>query len=94
MVLLVLSIGSLQNIMDLLEDVLNMLNESGGFVGLILDMGDIFSVWFIEVVQHQWDPRVRIPIPLEMGYGWWSYGELYSNYVEHRGESHPMYGYA
>jgi hypothetical protein len=32
MALLVLSIGFLQNLMDLLEDVLNPLNESGGFV--------------------------------------------------------------
>jgi hypothetical protein len=32
MALLVLSIGFLQNLMDLLADVLNPLNESGGFV--------------------------------------------------------------
>jgi hypothetical protein len=33
------------------------------------------SVWLQEVVQHQWDPRVGIPVPPEMGYGQWSYGE-------------------
>jgi hypothetical protein len=32
MALLVLSIGFIQNLMDLLVDVLNMLNEFGGFV--------------------------------------------------------------
>jgi hypothetical protein len=32
MALLVLSIGFLQNLLDLLADVLNLLNESGGFV--------------------------------------------------------------
>jgi hypothetical protein len=32
MVLLVLSIGFLQNFLDMLADVLNLLNESGGFV--------------------------------------------------------------
>jgi hypothetical protein len=32
MVLLVLSIGFLQNLLDLLADVMNLLNESGGFV--------------------------------------------------------------
>jgi hypothetical protein len=32
MALLVLSIGFLQNLLDLLADVLNPLNESGGFV--------------------------------------------------------------
>jgi hypothetical protein len=41
MSLLVLSIGFLQNLMDLLEDVLNPLNESGGFVGLRLNMGRV-----------------------------------------------------
>jgi hypothetical protein len=39
MALLVLSIGFLQNLMDLLADVLNPLNESGGFVNLRLNMG-------------------------------------------------------
>jgi hypothetical protein len=39
MALLLLSIGFLQNIMDLLEDVLNLLNESGAFVGLRMNMG-------------------------------------------------------
>ena len=38
-VLLVLSIDFLQNLMDLLEDVLNPLNESGAFVSLGLKMG-------------------------------------------------------
>jgi hypothetical protein len=32
MALLVLSIGFLQNLLHLLADVLNLLNESGGFV--------------------------------------------------------------
>jgi hypothetical protein len=41
MALLVLSIGFLQNLMDLLVDVLNLLNESGGFVGLRLNMGRV-----------------------------------------------------
>jgi hypothetical protein len=36
---LVLSIGFLQNIMDLLVDVLNPFNEFGGFINLILRMG-------------------------------------------------------
>ena len=39
MLLLVLSIGFLQNLMDLLADLLNPLNEFGGFVGLRLNMG-------------------------------------------------------
>jgi hypothetical protein len=39
MALLVLSIGFLQNIMDLLADFLNPLNESSGFVGLRMNMG-------------------------------------------------------
>jgi hypothetical protein len=34
MALLVLSIGFMKNLMDLSVDVLNPLNESGGFVGL------------------------------------------------------------
>ena len=42
MVLLVLSIGFLQNLMDMLADVLNTLNESGGFVGLRMNMGRIY----------------------------------------------------
>jgi hypothetical protein len=41
MAVLVLSIGFLQTLLDLLEDVLNMLNESGGFVGLRLNMGRV-----------------------------------------------------
>jgi hypothetical protein len=44
MALLVLSIGFLQNLMDLLADVLNPLNESGGFVDLRLNMGRFFCV--------------------------------------------------
>jgi hypothetical protein len=39
MALLVLSIGFLQNLMDLLVDVLNPINESGGFVSLRMNMG-------------------------------------------------------
>jgi hypothetical protein len=39
MVLIVLSIGFLQNLLDLFEDVLNLLNESGGFVDCRLIMG-------------------------------------------------------
>jgi hypothetical protein len=42
MVLLVLSIGFLQNLMDLLVDVLNPLNESSGFFSLRLNMGRLF----------------------------------------------------
>ena len=38
MALLVLGIGFLQNIMDLLLDVLNIFNETGGFVGLCVSM--------------------------------------------------------
>jgi hypothetical protein len=41
MVLLLLRIGFPQNLMDLLTDVLNLLNESGSFVGLRLNMGRI-----------------------------------------------------
>jgi len=48
MALSVLSIGSLQNILDLLVDVLNPLNESGGFFdcrlirGRVLDLDQVF----------------------------------------------------
>jgi hypothetical protein len=42
MALLVLSNGFLQNLMDLLVDVMNLLNESGGFVSLRLNMGRFF----------------------------------------------------
>jgi hypothetical protein len=41
MVLLILSIGFFENLMDLLEDVVNLLNESGGFFDLIMNMGRI-----------------------------------------------------
>jgi hypothetical protein len=41
MVLLLLSIGFMQNILDLLADVLNLLNEFGGFVNLKLNMGRV-----------------------------------------------------
>jgi hypothetical protein len=41
MALLVLSIRFLQNLLDLLVDVLNPLNESGGFLGLKLNMGKV-----------------------------------------------------
>jgi hypothetical protein len=49
------------------------------------------SMWWKEVVQHQWDPRVGIQAPREMGYGRWSYREPFCNCVEHRGDSHSMY---
>jgi hypothetical protein len=39
MALLVLGIGLIKNIMNLLTDVLDSFNESGGFVGFILHMG-------------------------------------------------------
>jgi hypothetical protein len=39
--LLVLSIGFLQNLMDLLTDVMNLLNESSVFVDLRLNMGRV-----------------------------------------------------
>jgi hypothetical protein len=42
MVLLVLSIGFLKNILDLFVDVLNPLNESGGFVDRRLVRGRFF----------------------------------------------------
>jgi hypothetical protein len=42
MELLVLSIGFLQDLMDLLADVLNPLNEYSGFVGLRMNMGIFF----------------------------------------------------
>jgi hypothetical protein len=42
MAFLVLSIGFLENLMDLLVDVLNTLNEYGGFVGLRKNMGIFF----------------------------------------------------
>ena len=38
---LVLSIGFMQNLMDLLEDVLNPLNEFGGFFSLRMKMGRV-----------------------------------------------------
>jgi hypothetical protein len=77
--------------MDLLADVLNPLNESGGFVQSQTKHGKSLFVWLQGVVQHQWDPRVGIPVPPEMGYGRWSYGEPCCNYDEHRGGSHRMY---
>jgi hypothetical protein len=40
--LLVLHIGFLQNLLDLLADVLNLLNESGGFVDRRLIMGRVY----------------------------------------------------
>jgi hypothetical protein len=40
--LIVISIGLLKNIMDLLADVLNPLNEYGGFVGIGVNMGRFF----------------------------------------------------
>jgi hypothetical protein len=42
MALLVLSIGFLQNLLDLLVDVLNLLNESVGFVDCRLIRGRVF----------------------------------------------------
>jgi hypothetical protein len=42
MAFLVLSIGFLQNLLDLLVDVLNLLNESGGFVDRRLIRGRVF----------------------------------------------------
>jgi hypothetical protein len=41
MVLLILRIGFLQNLLDMLVDVLNPLNESGGFVDRKLIMGRV-----------------------------------------------------
>jgi hypothetical protein len=51
-------------------------------------------VWLQELVKHQWDPRGGIPVPPEMGYGWWSYGEPCCNCDQHRGDFNPMYVYA
>jgi hypothetical protein len=48
-------------------------------------------MWFQDVVQHQWDPRIGIQTPPKMGYGWWSYGEPYCSCVERKEDSHPMY---
>jgi hypothetical protein len=42
MALLVLSIGFLQNLLELLADVLNFLNESSGFVNCRLIMGRFY----------------------------------------------------
>jgi hypothetical protein len=42
MSLLVLSIGFLQNLMDMLSELLNSLNEYGGFVGFRMNMGRFF----------------------------------------------------
>jgi hypothetical protein len=42
MVMLVLRIGFMQNLMDLLEDVLNLLNESSGFVDCRMIMGRFY----------------------------------------------------
>jgi hypothetical protein len=86
MTLLVLSIGFLQNLLDLLEDVLNPLNESGGFVDRKLIRGRVFLMQWKEEVKHQWVLRVGIPDPPEMGYGWWNYEEPYCNCVGHMGE--------
>jgi hypothetical protein len=61
MALLVLSIGFIQNLLDLLEDVLNPLNESGEFVNRRLIRGR-----FVYVVERGsetsmgpkgWNPR-------------------------------------
>jgi hypothetical protein len=46
MALLVLSIGFLQNLLDLLEDVMNLVNESDGFFNLRLNMGRVFMCGF------------------------------------------------
>jgi hypothetical protein len=68
MALLVLSIGFLQNLLDLLVDVLNLLNESGGFVDRRLIMGR-----FVCVVERgsatSMGPKGWNPTPPEMGYG-------------------------
>ena len=42
MALLVLSIEFMKNLMDLLADVLNPINESGGFVCLRMNMGRVY----------------------------------------------------
>jgi hypothetical protein len=42
MVLIVLSIGLLQNLSDLLADVLNPINEFGGFVDRRMIMGRVY----------------------------------------------------
>jgi hypothetical protein len=42
MALLVLSIGFMENLLDLLADVLNLLNESCGFVDRKLVKGRVF----------------------------------------------------
>jgi hypothetical protein len=42
MAMLVLSIGFLQNLLDMLADVLNLLNESGGFVDCRLIRGRVY----------------------------------------------------
>jgi hypothetical protein len=39
------------------------------FVRSQTEHGKSLFVWLQEVVQHQWDPRVGIPTPPEMGYG-------------------------
>jgi hypothetical protein len=44
MVLVVLTIGFWQNIMDLLVDVIRLLNESGGIFSLRLNMKEFFCV--------------------------------------------------
>jgi hypothetical protein len=41
MVLLVLSIGFIQNLLELLADVMNPLNDFGGFVSLRMNMGSV-----------------------------------------------------
>jgi hypothetical protein len=43
-----------------------------------------------EVVNHQLDPMVGIPVPPERGYGRWSYGEPCCSCSNHREEYHLM----
>jgi hypothetical protein len=90
MALLVLGNGLLQNILNLLEDVLDLFNELGGFVELWFEHGIIFLGWTQGVVQHPWNPMVEIPTPPESGCGRLSYVWICCNYTEYREESHPM----
>jgi hypothetical protein len=57
---------------------------------LIYAMGIKKQIMVIFEVHYRY-PRVGVPTPPKMDYGQCSYGETYCNYIEHRGDSHPMY---
>jgi hypothetical protein len=93
MALLVLSIGFLQNIMDLLVDVLNPFNEFGGLVGLRLSMGIFFlcgckGQCYINGAQWLKSQAHLKRVVVEL-----SYGGICCSFVGHKEGSHPMCGF-